>query len=220
LVNDDVGNASAEQGRLRNGLALAGFVSRAGDAVGDVLRSCARLCSNFVSKEQISSAFGQTTLKAVSLATGVGCGELLYCGGTLGFGGTTVSPRGILSALLLIAITWLLIRFFLPKNLETEIQTRAEERIPDSEHCRGGHKQAEKKWTRVQNAFVMDWSMLWKEILGGFLIARFLATLIENALVGPISALISSVCAAGHIPLASLLGRTASVSRRDSCFCI
>jgi hypothetical protein len=71
----------------------------------------------------------------------------------------------------------------------------------------------------------MDWSMLWKEILGGFLIAGFLAALvphdwweglflqtgppvvrlIENALVGPIIAMISFVCSVGNIPLASLL---------------
>ena len=64
--------------------------------------------------------------------------------------------------------------------------------------------------------------MLCKEILGGFLVAGFLATLvphdwweakmdrpvvrlIENALVGPIIAVISFVCSVGNIPLASLL---------------
>jgi uncharacterized protein len=77
----------------------------------------------------------------------------------------------------------------------------------------------------VAHAFVTDWSMLWKEILGGFLIAGFLATLmphgwwealflqsgppvvrlIENASVGPIIAMISFVCSVGNIPLASLL---------------
>src|SRR5207244_1683651 len=66
---------------------------------------------------------------------------------------------------------------------------------------------------------------LWKEILGGFLIAGFLATLmphgwwealflqsgppvirvIENALVGPLIAVASFVCSIGNIPLASLL---------------
>src|SRR5207248_4524927 len=64
-----------------------------------------------------------------------------------------------------------------------------------------------------------------KEILGGFLIAGFLAALvphdwweglflqtgppfvrlIENGLVGPIIAMISFVCSVGNIPLASLL---------------
>src|SRR5438045_8530711 len=87
----------------------------------------------------------------------------------------------------------------------------------------GGHEIS--KWTGVAHAFVTDWSMLWKEIFGGFLIAGFLATLmphgwwealflqsgptvvrlIENALVGPIIAMISFVCSVGNIPLASLL---------------
>src|SRR5437588_12745011 len=43
LVNDDVGNARSEQRRLCNGVALAGFVSRASDAVGDVLGARAGL---------------------------------------------------------------------------------------------------------------------------------------------------------------------------------
>src|SRR5206468_7229117 len=80
-------------------------------------------------------------------------------------------------------------------------------------------------WTQVAHAAVTDWAMLWKEILGGFLIAGFLATLvphdwwealflesgpavvrsIENALVGPIIAVISFVCSVGNIPLATLL---------------
>ncbi len=77
----------------------------------------------------------------------------------------------------------------------------------------------------MANAFVMDWMMLWKEVLGGFLIAGFIATLvppswwqtlflengpaplrlIENALIGPIIAILSFVCSVGNIPLASHL---------------
>lgn len=71
----------------------------------------------------------------------------------------------------------------------------------------------------------MDWSMLWKEMAAGFLIAGFLAALvpqdwwkvlflqggpawlqaIENAVVGPLIAMASFVCSVGNIPLASLL---------------
>jgi uncharacterized protein len=155
----------------------------------------------------------------------------------------------LLGAFMLIAIMWLVIQRFLPKTLETEIRTRAQEKVQGSMHCHhehptsqgsgaagdqeqvlattspsiGGHEIS--KWTRVAHAFVTDWSMLWKEILGGFLIAGFLATLmphgwwealflqsgppvvrlIENAFVGPIIAMISFVCSVGNIPLASLL---------------
>lgn len=87
---------------------------------------------------------------------------------------------------------------------------------------RGANNRRAPRWPA---AFVTDWSMLWKEILGGFLIAGFLATLtphgwwealflesgplgirlIENALVGPVIAVISFVCSMGNIPLANLL---------------
>src|SRR5439155_1886143 len=48
-------------------------VSCAGDALGDVLGfTISGVLQVFVSKEQISRAFGQTNLKSVSLATGLG----------------------------------------------------------------------------------------------------------------------------------------------------
>ena len=154
--------------------------------------------------------------------------------------GWTFVAAEFIGAFILIALVWLLIRLFLPKNIESEIRVRiamrAAKRVchpTHSTHLSHAHSEfspAEgeheaKKWTRVAHAFVTDWSMLWKEILGGFLIAGFLATLvphdwwetlflqtgpavvrlIENALVGPIIAVISFVCSVGNIPLASLL---------------
>jgi uncharacterized protein len=157
-------------------------------------------------------------------------------------------------ALILIALMWLLMRLFLPKDIETEIHSHVAKQqakqgchssqsthLPhlasaavDREHPpslgsgeAGEHENDNDngKWTRVAHAFVADWSMLWKEILGGFLIAGFLAALvpgewwealflqsgpavvrsIENAVVGPIIAVISFVCSVGNIPLATLL---------------
>src|SRR5436189_3933543 len=152
-------------------------------------------------------------------------------------------------ALVLIILMWLLIRVFLPETLEVQIRQRAANQMRENAHCHHEHppspgfgapgehehelaavsssirEHEEKKWTRVAHAFVRDWSMLWKEILGGFLIAGFLAALvphdwweglflqtgppfvrlIENGLVGPIIAMISFVCSVGNIPLASLL---------------
>ena len=73
LVSDAVGNARAEQRRLRNALALAGFVSCAGDALGARAGfTISGVLQVFVGKEQISRAFGQTNLKSVSFATGLG----------------------------------------------------------------------------------------------------------------------------------------------------
>src|SRR5438094_6782962 len=238
----------------------------------------------FVSKEQISRAFGQTNLKSVSFATGLGAasssysyaavaaarsamqqGAALIPGLAFMFASTNlVIELGavlwvligwqfvfaeVLGAVMLILIMWLLIRLLLPKTLEAQIRQRAANQTHENGHCHHEHppspgfgapgehehelaavsssirEHEEKKWTRVAHAFVRDWSMLWKEILGGFLIAGFLAALvphdwweglflqtgppvvrlIENALVGPIIAMISFVCSVGNIPLASLL---------------
>ena len=99
----------------------------------------------------------------------------------------------VLGAFALITMMWVLIRLFLPKNLETEMRTRAQEKVHGSLYCNhedstlyrsGGvgeqEHEHERRWTGVARAFVMDWSMLWKEILGGFLIAGFLATLMPH----------------------------------------
>src|SRR5438477_5831227 len=232
----------------------------------------------FVSKERMSRAFGQTNLKSVALATGLGAASS-SCSYAAVAAARSAMQQGaafvpalafmfastnlvielgavlwvlmgwqfvlaeIAGAFLLITIMWLLIRLFLPKNLEAQVRRRAANQTNENGPCHpppsqssgvaselataspsvGGHEGG--KWTRVAHAFVADWSMLWKEILGGFLIAGFLATLmphgwwealflqsgptvvrlIENALVGPIIAMISFVCSVGNIPLASLL---------------
>src|SRR6266550_2316559 len=228
----------------------------------------------FVSKERMRHAFGQTNLKSVSLATGLGAassscsyavvaaarsaiqqGAALIPALAFMFASTNlVIELGavlwvlmgwqfvlaeIFGAFVLILIMWLLIRLFLPRNLEIEIRICTQEKIQGNDHCRHQHEHLPSwhcaagsgqeheggKWAGVAHAFVTDWSMLWKEILGGFLIAGFLATLmphawwealflqsgppvirlIENALVGPIIAMISFVCSVGNIALASLL---------------
>jgi uncharacterized membrane protein YraQ (UPF0718 family) len=235
----------------------------------------------FVSKEQMRRAFGQTSLKSVTIATGLGAassscsyaavaaarsaiqqGAALVPALAFMFASTNlVIELGailwvlmgwqfvlaeIVGAFLLIIFMWLMIRLFLPKNIEVEIRAKMAKHEAQL-HCHsaelattsdpgGGHEHAnhrsgtgaeqeDGRWTWVAHAFVTDWSMLWKEILGGFVIAGFLATLvphdwwetlflqsgpavvrlIENALVGPIIAVFSFVCSVGNIPLASLL---------------
>ncbi len=79
--------------------------------------------------------------------------------------------------------------------------------------------------TRVAQTFVMDISMLWKDIAIGFLIAGLLGVFISNgwwatlflkgsppwiqvpanAVVGPLVAVISFVCSIGNVPLAAVL---------------
>jgi uncharacterized protein len=232
----------------------------------------------FVSKEQMSRAFGRTSLNSVAIATGLGAASSSCSYAAVAAARSAVQQgAGLVPALafmfastnlvielgailwvlmgwqfvlaefvgafVLIALMWLLIRLFLPQNIESEIRARAA-KLGAKTHCHSTHSvnpvgeehelataspsvegHQQQKWMRVAHAFVADWSMLWKEILGGFLIAGFLATLVphdwweglflqsgpavvrltENALVGPIIAIISFVCSVGNIPLASLL---------------
>jgi hypothetical protein len=79
-------------------------------------------------------------------------------------------------------------------------------------------------WSDVAHNFRGDWEMIWKEIIGGFLIAGFIALLplsvfndlfltdtggagqlLENVLVGPLVAVLSFVCSVGNVPLAAVL---------------
>jgi len=78
---------------------------------------------------------------------------------------------------------------------------------------------------RVAQTFVMDASMLWKDIAIGFLIAGFLSVFVPdgwwaalflkgaspwvqvpaNAVIGPLVAVLSFVCSIGNVPLAAVL---------------
>jgi uncharacterized membrane protein YraQ (UPF0718 family) len=79
-------------------------------------------------------------------------------------------------------------------------------------------------WSDVAHNFRSDWEMLWKEIVGGFLIAGYVSLLprgffnglfvtdtggtlrlLENVVVGPIVAALAFVCSVGNIPLAAVL---------------
>ena len=136
----------------------------------------------------------------------------------------------VIGALVLIAVMWLIVHFTLPKLLEAEARRHVES-AEESASCHDDHdheheqERGEGKWRSVASAFVMDVSMLWKELLAGFLSAGFLPALvpegwwqtlfltggpgwlrlIENAILGPVIAIASFVCSIGNIPLASIL---------------
>ncbi len=127
-------------------------------------------------------------------------------------------------AFLLIGLVWVMVRWVMPQSVKDEARKKAGGKGSEDE----GGKEDEKrsKWSALASAFMMDWMMLWKELLGGFLIAGFIATLVpkswwqslfltesvspalrllENAVVGPLVAIASFVCSVGNIPLASHL---------------
>jgi uncharacterized membrane protein YraQ (UPF0718 family) len=80
-------------------------------------------------------------------------------------------------------------------------------------------------WVAIAQNFVMDWSMLWKDLLLGFLIAGALSAFVPsglwqalfvtnasawvqvpaNAFLGPLVAVLSFVCSIGNVPMAAVL---------------
>ena len=140
----------------------------------------------------------------------------------------------VVGSFALIGLLWLFGRLIFSRGLEDDARQHTEDDEPSMEascHHEGhdhGHGSGETKgsrWQALAGAFVMDWQMLWKEIVIGFLIAGFLAALVpqdwwrglfltnapapvrlvENAVVGPLIAAASFVCSVGNLPLASLL---------------
>jgi uncharacterized membrane protein YraQ (UPF0718 family) len=136
-----------------------------------------------------------------------------------------------IGGIVLIAIMTLLVRLTYPKVLVEEARRRVDE-IGGHDH---GSSEAPGSLldrlrdpaTRVavaQNA-MMDFSMLRQDLLIGFLIAGVLGVfvpngawrilfleggspgvrLVENALVGPLIAIVSFVCSIGNVPLAAIL---------------
>jgi uncharacterized protein len=119
------------------------------------------------------------------------------------------------------------VRLFISKRLEEEAREHA--LAAQAGHAHESVESGPKlfslqAWSAVAHNFRADWEMLWKEILGGFLIAGYVSLLpmgffnglfitghggalrlLENAFVGPIVAALAFVCSVGNIPLAAVL---------------
>ncbi len=135
--------------------------------------------------------------------------------------------------IVLVAIMAVLVRLTYPAKLVEEARHHPE---PDGRHEHASMPvegrnlwdklRRRETWIRVAQNFAMDISMLWKDLVGGFLIAGFLsaafvpgdwwATLFlkgtspwvrvpVNAAVGPLVAVISFVCSIGNVPMAAVL---------------
>ncbi|MDB5028607.1 MAG: hypothetical protein JWO66_2296, partial [Candidatus Eremiobacteraeota bacterium] len=137
-----------------------------------------------------------------------------------------------IGGLVLIAIMAVLVKLTYPKALVEEARRHVDE-VTGHDHgsMEGeGASIAERlrdPGTRVAIAqnFAMDFSMLWKDLLAGFVIAGSLAAfvpngawkvlfvtgappavqLVGNAVVGPLIAIVSFVCSIGNVPLAAVL---------------
>jgi uncharacterized protein len=133
--------------------------------------------------------------------------------------------------LVLIAIMTVLLRLFVSRRLEQQAREHAVQADSGHQHHSAGERMTIRQrltsasaWSDVAHNFRNDWSMVWKEILLGFLLAGFIGQLpdsffnalfiteapaalklLENAIVGPIIAILSFVCSVGNVPLAAVL---------------
>jgi uncharacterized protein len=128
--------------------------------------------------------------------------------------------------LILICLMWLALRLLVSRR--TEERAREHALAADAGHVHhtagGSPWRSLDAWRDVARNFRHDWKMLWKEIVGGFLIAGFVSLLplhvlnslflthtggagqlLENVLIGPVVAVLSFVCSVGNIPLAAVL---------------
>jgi uncharacterized membrane protein YraQ (UPF0718 family) len=137
-----------------------------------------------------------------------------------------------IGGVVLVAILTVLVRLTYPAKLAEAARAHARSSM-GAPRARGAQDPASfwrklarrDTWTHVAQSFVMDWSMLWKDLLLGFLIAGALAAFVPagvwqtlfvhgaspwiqvpaNALLGPIVAVLSFVCSIGNVPLAAVL---------------
>jgi uncharacterized membrane protein YraQ (UPF0718 family)/YHS domain-containing protein len=133
--------------------------------------------------------------------------------------------------LVMIALMAILLRSFVSPRLEERARKHALTAQPGHIHAASETRRPWRErltsleaWSDVAHNFRGDWTMLWKEISIGFLLAGFIGLLgndffnflfiedapsavktIENVIVGPIIAVLSFVCSVGNAPLAAVL---------------
>ena len=133
--------------------------------------------------------------------------------------------------LVMIGLMALLMRVFVSPRLEEAARRHAQAADTGHQHHMAGEDMSLRArltsasaWSDVAHNFRGDWQMLWKEIATGFVLAGFVGLLgngffqslflssapgpvsaAENALVGPLIAVLSFVCSVGNVPLAAVL---------------
>jgi len=136
-----------------------------------------------------------------------------------------------LGGIVMIALMVVLLRLFVSRDLERDARAHAQHADAGHVHHTASASMSWRErltssaaWSDVAHNFRGDWQMLYKEIAIGFLLAGFVAQLgngffgslflrdapqplpaIENAIVGPIIAVLSFVCSIGNVPLAAVL---------------
>ncbi len=136
-----------------------------------------------------------------------------------------------LGGIVMIVLMTVLLRVFVPRRDEEAAREHARAADSGHQHHSAGAQMSWRQrlrslaaWSDVAHNFRGDWQMLYREIALGFLLAGFVAQLgnnffhslfiehtggtasaLENAVVGPVIAVLSFVCSVGNVPLAAVL---------------
>jgi len=134
--------------------------------------------------------------------------------------------------ILLILISWILIRIIRPKKLVENSRKNLDKGKEDDSEPKPLKKKLKstESWAKVGKQYGMEWKMVWKDVTIGFTIAGIVAafvpdsffqtlfinsgesqssfsflTLLEHVIAGPIAAFLTFIGSMGNIPLAALL---------------
>lgn len=136
--------------------------------------------------------------------------------------------------IILILVSWLLIRITRPRRLEAQARKhQADTDEEDSEADISWQKKlvSLQSWQNIGQTYVMEWQMVWRDVLIGFTVAGMISAMVpdsffqamfigsggENAanpgflavlaqtLVGPLAAFFTFIGSMGNIPLAAVL---------------
>ncbi|MDC7994155.1 permease [Altibacter sp. HG106] len=135
--------------------------------------------------------------------------------------------------ILLIGISWILIRLINPKKLIEKARKNLENEDDDEmDGSKDWKKQIanEDSWARIAKKYKMEWQMVWKDVTVGFTVAGITAAfvpdsffqtlfinsgqgntdftfleILEHIVVGPVAAFLTFIGSMGNIPLAALL---------------
>ncbi|ALS97326.1 permease [Lacimicrobium alkaliphilum] len=136
--------------------------------------------------------------------------------------------------IILILITWALIRITRPKRLIAQARQQQNDEQDEDENSQMHWKTrlaSMQSWEKIGQTYVMEWQMVWRDVLIGFTVAGIISAMVpqsffqtlfvgsagENAanpgfpevlaqtLIGPIAAFFTFIGSMGNIPLAAVL---------------
>ncbi|NPC92857.1 permease [Bacillus sp. WMMC1349] len=133
----------------------------------------------------------------------------------------------IIGGVLLILITWLLVKLHNPIQLIKEAREEVDGHTHEESFDWKEKIKTKEGWFQVGHEFAHNWKMVWKEVTIGFTIAGIMSTyipdhvwksiflvgqgngdffkIVENTLIAPIAAMLTFIGSMGNIPISTIL---------------